>query len=222
MSYAVDQYAMAEAITYGWGKASNQWSPPGIASYNPDVVGYPHDPEKAKALLEEAGYGSGFDASIKAFATDPSAGFGAVATSAASFLEEIGINCEMDLLQLAQYDLVATKGGWEDGICVVATYTRPEILDSMQQILVYDSVKFPSMMRPPGAEDTFYEARTSRTLEEKYDALYRLQKILVDEGCMFKCLYVQGNVAIKNTYIHDDEYFERGLGYISPSCYMDK
>jgi peptide/nickel transport system substrate-binding protein len=222
MSYAVDQYAMNDAITYGWGKATNQWSPPGTPGYNPDVIEYPYNPDKAKALLAEAGYGNGFDTKILAFATDPSVGFGAVGTATASFLEDIGIHCDLQLLQLAQYDLVATAGGWENGICVVATYTRPEILDSMQAILTYDSVKFPSMMRPPGAEDVFQEARESRDLESKYDALFRLQKILVDEFCMAKFLYVQGNVAVKNTYIHNDEYFERAMGYVSPSTWLDK
>jgi peptide/nickel transport system substrate-binding protein len=222
ISYAVDEFALTDALTYGWGKATNQWSPPGTPSYNPDVVGYPYNLEKAKELIAEAGYADGFDTKLLAMGTDPSVGFGAVATATASFLEEIGIRCKVELLQLAQYDLLATGGGWENGVCVVATYTKPEILDSMALILMPGSIKFPSMMRPPGSEDTFMEAQKATEPETKHDALHRLQKIIVDDYCMAKFLYVQGNVAVKNLYVHDDEYFERSMGYVSPATWMDK
>jgi peptide/nickel transport system substrate-binding protein len=58
VAYAIDQDALIAAITYGLGKTTQQLFPFG-PFMNPDVVGYPYNPDEARRLLDEAGYGEG-------------------------------------------------------------------------------------------------------------------------------------------------------------------
>ena len=61
MLYALDLDGMYNTIAGGYGtKLECQIVAPGGFGYNPDVQSYPYDPEKAKALLAEAGYPDGF------------------------------------------------------------------------------------------------------------------------------------------------------------------
>ncbi|TKT76290.1 ABC transporter substrate-binding protein [Aquamicrobium sp. LC103] len=56
-NYAIDKQALVENVLQGTAEISAGPVPPAFAwAYNEDVQPYPHDPEKAKALLEEAGY----------------------------------------------------------------------------------------------------------------------------------------------------------------------
>jgi peptide/nickel transport system substrate-binding protein len=56
-NYAIDKQALVENILQGTAEVAAGPTPPAFAwAYNESLEPYPHDPEKAKALLEEAGY----------------------------------------------------------------------------------------------------------------------------------------------------------------------
>lgn len=56
LNYAVDKEALAEALYEGYADVmQGQLLAPSYFGFNPDVAGYPYDPEKARELIAEAG-----------------------------------------------------------------------------------------------------------------------------------------------------------------------
>ena len=69
LNYAVNKELLA-VLTGGESPVAGQGAPADVFGYNPDIVPYPYDPDKARALLAEAGYSNGLKVSITVSATD--------------------------------------------------------------------------------------------------------------------------------------------------------
>ncbi len=64
VNMAIDRQAILDAVYLGAGQAAKNLIPPTMWSYNDAVPFYPHDPQAAKKLLDEAGYVNGFDTDL--------------------------------------------------------------------------------------------------------------------------------------------------------------
>jgi peptide/nickel transport system substrate-binding protein len=100
MAYALDRKAIIEGATYGTGTPIGS----AFAPHNPyyvDLTGtYPYDPEKAKALLAEAGYPDGFSATLKL----PPLGYAKLSGQIiASQFAKVGIKLELINIEFAQW-----------------------------------------------------------------------------------------------------------------------
>ncbi len=61
MNHAIDKQSIIDAFFEGRADIAVNPIPSSISGYNDEIEGYEYDPEKAKALLEEAGYADGFE-----------------------------------------------------------------------------------------------------------------------------------------------------------------
>ena len=61
VAYAIDRKRLNDIVMAGQGSVSDGPTPPGLWWYDASIKSYPYDPEKAKALLKEAGYANGFE-----------------------------------------------------------------------------------------------------------------------------------------------------------------
>ncbi len=64
LNYAINRDLITEVILGGYTEPVGQLAFPGAFGFNPNIEAYPYDPEKAKELLADAGYGDGFDMEI--------------------------------------------------------------------------------------------------------------------------------------------------------------
>lgn len=55
LNMAIDQKAIVDAVTFGFGVPANSFFPLDGMDYNPDNPNYPYDPDRAMAMLAEAG-----------------------------------------------------------------------------------------------------------------------------------------------------------------------
>jgi len=107
VEYAIDRDALAKMVGQDYYIPLTQMSPPDVVGYNPDYNPRPYDPEKAKALLAEAGYPEGFETSIILSDTPYNRD---AATAIQGYLQRIGIKVNIDIADSARYAAAAFAG----------------------------------------------------------------------------------------------------------------
>lgn len=112
LSYAIDREEICKYILKGFAVPTFSPVPKSNWGYSDDLKGYPYDPEKAVALLKEAGYPDGFDITITAANVPNPMNPAGVQTWLAiqSYWKKIGVNVRMNLLELGAYYNVLLSG----------------------------------------------------------------------------------------------------------------
>ena len=100
MAHALDRQAIIDGATYGYGTPIGAPFAPHNAYYVDLTQTYPHDVDKAKALLAEAGYPGGFNATLK---LPPVAYARLSGQIIASQFAEVGIKLELVNVEFAQW-----------------------------------------------------------------------------------------------------------------------
>ena len=100
LNYAVDVDAIIENLLAGLGSRIASPIGPGYLGYNPDVRPYTYDPDKARALLAEAGYAGGFQTTLDT----TTAGHNDVIDAVAGYLAEVGVTVEIQEYELGQFN----------------------------------------------------------------------------------------------------------------------
>lgn len=138
MNLAVDAEAIAEALVGGLTSAS-AWPPEGVVGYDPDRDPYGYEPDRARELLETAGYGDGFEISAEvtlgAFPADRE-----IYESAAAYLSEVGIELELTEIDFAQEWLpnyIGSGGADWAGDAFGSTWVSPPLLDGVRPLTQY-------------------------------------------------------------------------------------
>lgn len=112
MNHAIDKQSIIDAFFEGRADIAVNPIPSSISGYNDEIDGYDYDPEKAKALLEEAGYGDGFEMELWAMPVPrPYMPDGEkVAEVIQKNLADIGVTAKIVSHEWATYLELASKG----------------------------------------------------------------------------------------------------------------
>ncbi|HVR42554.1 MAG TPA: ABC transporter substrate-binding protein [Thermoanaerobaculia bacterium] len=70
VNWAIDRERINQRIFSGFGVIAESLLPPGVIGFDPALRGYRHDPDRARALLRDAGIGSGFTIEYWTWDTD--------------------------------------------------------------------------------------------------------------------------------------------------------
>jgi ABC-type transport system substrate-binding protein len=205
VSYAIDNQAICTALGYGYWEPTNQLGFENNQLYNPDVVGYPYNPEKARELLAAAGYPDGFDTSIIYMADK---GFDNIFVAVQRFLSEVGIRAELKPAAGPAYQTYGANG-WENALFQMKPYMAVGY-PAAKTIDYYFSATTPrgkSALHPDEVEQVKLKAFSSTTLDEYLMYCQEMNKLIIDKYCTFNPLFVIPNIAAKYPYAQGDEIF---------------
>ncbi|RMH49915.1 MAG: ABC transporter substrate-binding protein, partial [Alphaproteobacteria bacterium] len=99
---AIDRQTMVDIVLEGLGKPANQLMPPGFFGSNPDIPMPEYNPDKARALLAEAGYPEGFEIDLYC-TSDRLPGDGAICQGLGQMLTQVGIRTNVNAISRTVY-----------------------------------------------------------------------------------------------------------------------
>jgi peptide/nickel transport system substrate-binding protein len=112
VSYAIDRDSIVDSLGYGWWIAVNQFALPGSPVYDPTWPANPYDVDKAKQLLDEAGYSGGLTSTIivDTFVSNKDA-----VTAMQGFLSKVGIEVDLNMADMGTSVTYMTEG-WHNAL----------------------------------------------------------------------------------------------------------
>jgi peptide/nickel transport system substrate-binding protein/oligopeptide transport system substrate-binding protein len=126
LNYAIDKQHIIQLLN-GRGTVANQVLPPLMPGYDKAYTGYDYNPDKAKALLTQAGFPNGFETSIECISVDPQP---KLCESFQADLAKIGI--KLDINTLAAPNVIDDAGNgkppltWSGGLGWIQDYPDPD------------------------------------------------------------------------------------------------
>lgn len=189
--YAIDYAAITAAISPSLQGPAHSILMPWMDVYTPDVPRYEYDPEKAKALLAEAGYANGL--TVKQLGTSAQ-GVTELQQFEIDYLAQVGINMEMELVDTPTFNQRRNKGEFQ---------TATRLLPAVNPDMILFSYLHPDNISPKGLNGARYdnpkvtellEAARAEVDQDKRMAMYaEIQKIAM-EDFFYQPQYTNNNV----------------------------
>jgi len=144
--YAINKEGIVNTLGHGYWEEAYQFQMPGMTGYLDDIVPRKYDPDKARQLLEEAGYPDGFKTTIVHGEWDFNDGVQTIQAD----LADVGIEAELVSVQFGTW-ATTRQEGW-DGVFIagsgmvsdfngtLAVYFRPGMTE------MYSIARLPELM----------------------------------------------------------------------------
>jgi peptide/nickel transport system substrate-binding protein len=201
IAHAIDRRALIEGAMFGYGTPIGSHFPPHSPDYV-DLTGrYPYDPARARALLAEAGYARGFDASLK---LPPPSYARRAGEIIAAELGAIGIRVHIENLEWAQWlDQVFTRHDFDMSIVAHVEPADYDIYGREEYYFGYSSPELNSLLA--GLDDSVDPAA-------RHDLLGKIQRKIAEDA-VNAFLFQLPRLAVWNAHLSGVR-FDSPLGLI--------
>jgi peptide/nickel transport system substrate-binding protein len=198
MAYALDTKAIAKAMGYGTAEAANQLSPASSLNYNPSVVGYPYNTQKAKDLLLQAGF-SNLKTKVT-FRNDETD----LWTMVQGYFKEAGINLELDAADSARMAEVSTKP-WNNQLMSFSINDVPSISmgNALMNVMAVNARTGASIYIPDEFQSKLEEAASLLDEKKSQDIYREMQVLAIDKYCMVIPIYASFSTTAVHKSVHD-------------------
>jgi peptide/nickel transport system substrate-binding protein len=208
--YAVDR----ESLVYGLGKGTynvaNQLAAPQQGWYIPDYPSRPYDPDKARELLTNAGYPDGFPTVLHGDVRGRQDDLVALQ----SYFGDIGIECELDIADVARSSTFGTEGF--DGI-LQPGFPNWSSFSSWMNVWLSPVATYPTMKFPDNWEASWQAVKTEPDYDTQMAKMKALLKVVYDEALIMPWMWDSPRYVI-NSKVHDLKWDAVDInGYFDPA-----
>jgi ABC-type transport system substrate-binding protein len=205
IEYALDKEGMADALGFGYYKAAKMVVPAGKDGYDASWPGRSYDEDKAKELLAKSGYeGETIELMVL---TGPNVD---LATAVKRYLDDIGLNCEINIADPGLFYGSLYGTGWKD-LIISSFGVMGSSLDSFHNNLGDQPLtKMGSWILPPDLLEMSIE---SRTYADPADQLTAISDIFmaISEGAYITPIYEVRSANMIWPYFHTTLGAESGF-----------
>jgi peptide/nickel transport system substrate-binding protein len=216
IAYAIDRERVMRAKLDGLGVLATGLLPPGHWAYNGEVASYHHDPARAMALLDEAGFrdpdGPGGRPRLRlTYKTSADQFRVALARVWAAQLGEVGIQVDVQSFEFATVLADYKRGNFQIGSLQTATISEPDFLYAY-----FSSTRIPTTKEPGGLNRWGYSSplvdelteKGRRTLDrERRRAIYADVQAILARDVPIVPLWHEHNVAVMNIDLRGFELY---------------
>lgn len=182
VNHAIDKQTIIDAFFQGYAEPAVNPMPSTISGYNEDIAGYEYDPEKAKALLAEAGYnGEEFELWAMPVPRPYMPDGQKVAEAIQKNLEDVGMKAKIVTYEWATY-LEKAKNGEADAFLLGWTGDNGDADNFLYTLLDKDNIGSNNYAYYSSDEaHTLLVQAQSEVDEDKRNELYKQAQVIIHE-----------------------------------------
>ena len=143
LNHAVNKSAISDQILHGLMPVASQGATPGVVGYNAAIAPYAFDPDKARALLLEAGYPSGFTMVLGIW-TGQVPGDAQIFQQVAQDLAGVGVKVELHVLPYADFSHRLLSGNWQGIDAFSFNLSSRSMFDALSVLESYSCSRLPA------------------------------------------------------------------------------
>lgn len=200
IEYAIDKEGIVDTLGFGMWTVAYQFAGKNSMGYNDAIEPRKYNPEKSKQLLAEAGYKPGeLEINLYLQASDTDLG-----EAMQAMIQNIGINCNVQVIAFATYSGMARKG-WKNGYLLYSAPPQPYHLATLSRMFKSppEASYAASVYRSPEFVQALlnaYEARDDASMRARTQGVV---KMVYDEVMCLPMFEHEGNFLTDAKKLHD-------------------
>ena len=186
LNHAIDRATISEVLLRGLLVPAEGVLPPSFPGYDPNIGGYPFDPEKAKRLLAESKYGANMEDFPDIILSLPGSFGASIGPTTEAILEmwsqTLGIEVEVQQTEWATYLQDQRQGRFQmtGGSGWIADYPDPE--NFLDVLLHSESEDNHTNYANPEVDRLLEQARTEQDQAKRFDLYNQAEKLIVSDA----------------------------------------
>lgn len=204
INHAINVPELIDKIWLGNASLANTVVHPLQTGYDDKIQRYPYDPAKAKQLMQQAGFGSGFETNLYLYADV------AIAEAIQGYLSEIGIKATLKDYRTNSGALTEIRRGGKIDALASLHWGTSTVLDADQQLYPWFHSSGPdSYGNNPEVDQLLDQARMTLDTAKRNQLYSQAQKIIMDQAWWVPLYYKYQIDAVDKDLLYEVPFDEQ-------------